>query len=81
MNTLHKRLSNPWMILLVVGTLIFVYLRVLLPWMNRWGLTADQAIMSLPGDGTEPGTVITSTRGLVVNAPADEVWQWLVQLG
>lgn len=81
MNTLLRKLTNGWTVLVVIGILTVIYLSVLLPWMNRWGLTSAQASMPLPGDGTEPGFVITSTRGVVVDAPAKEVWRWVVQLG
>lgn len=81
MNALRKKFRKAWMILLVISILILIYLNTLYPWMNGWGLTATQAAMALPGDGTEPGTIITSTRGVIVNAPASVVWQWVVQLG
>jgi len=67
--------------LIILISVITVYLVVLYPWMNRWGLTDAEVGMSLPGDDVETGTVITSTRGVTIHAPAKEVWKWLVQLG
>ena len=81
MLTKLKKYYNFWTVLIAIALLTLLYLAVLYPWMNRWGATDAELTMPLPGDGTEPGQVITSTRVVTVNAPASEVWQWVVQLG
>jgi len=81
MNANFKKFYNPWTVLLIIAIFMVVYLSLLYPWMNRWGITDAEVTMALPGDGAEPGMVITSTRGVTVHAPASEVWKWVVQLG
>lgn len=49
--------------------------------LRNWGATKAECRASLPGDEfvPEPATVIT--RAVTVEAPAEEVWRWLVQIG
>ncbi len=76
-----KKYLNGWTALAAALVLIASYLSVLYPWMNRWGTTGADAGLALPGDGTEAGRIITSTRAKSIQAPAKAVWQWLVQIG
>lgn len=51
---------------------------------TRWGSTADEQAMTLPGDeyledGTGARTVMT--RAISISAPPEVVWPWLAQLG
>ncbi len=51
------------------------------PWMYTWGARPDEVDAVLPGDEIiEPGALRT-TRGVTIDAPRQEVWAWLVQLG
>jgi hypothetical protein len=77
----RKKFYNPWAVLLIVAVFTVVYLVYLYPQINRWGMTAAEGTLALPGDGAEPGKLATSTRGVTIHAPADEVWKWVVQLG
>lgn len=47
----------------------------------RWGATDDEAAGDLPGDEllADPGLV--TTRAVTIDAPARDVWPWLVQQG
>ena len=76
-----KKFFTPWTVLLVVAVFIVGYLAYLYPEINRWGLTATEESLALPGDGAEPGKLTTSTRAVTIHAPAAEVWKWVVQLG
>lgn len=76
-----RKVYNSWTVLLLIAVLMVVYLTILVPWMNQWGVTDAEAKMVLPGDSVEPGTVTTSTRGVTIHAPASQVWKWVVQLG
>lgn len=68
-------------VLLLLLLFVALYLALLFPWMNRWGLSTVEVNMPLPGDDAVDGVVATSTRGVLINAPAQEVWKWVVQLG
>lgn len=61
--------------------LVAVYWTGINPWMTNWGSTAAEQQMSLPGDDVHPNRSEQSTQAITINAPADVVWQWLVQIG
>lgn len=50
-------------------------------WRVRWGATAAEVKMLLPGDHFVLKPRWTYTHAVTVHAPAAEVWRWLVQLG
>jgi hypothetical protein len=47
----------------------------------RWGATAEEATMALPGDDLLPRADLAATRAITVAAGADVVWPWIAQLG
>lgn len=53
----------------------------LMPWMDRWGATDDEIAASYPGDELVPSPRITYTRAVSINAPPEEIYPWIVQLG
>src|SRR5690349_17248569 len=63
-------------VLLVAG-----YFGALHPWLMTWGATTAEQRMTLPGDSFVPSPAAESTRAHPINAPAGEVWRWLIQLG
>ncbi len=50
-------------------------------WMPDWGASEAEAGAPLPGDEEVPDPAGQTTRAVTVNAPADEVWPWVAQLG
>ena len=48
---------------------------------RRSGATRGEARMPLPGDDIVPKPRWASTRAFTIDAPADEVWPWVVQMG
>jgi hypothetical protein len=64
------------------GTLLpWAYVVIGRPWHLRWGATDDEARKRLPGDELVPHPVAEMTRALTINAPAKEIWPWMVQMG
>lgn len=57
-----------------------VYQFVARPWHSRWGATDKELHRSMPGDELVPGAAST-TRATTINASAEAVWPWLVQIG
>ena len=57
------------------------YIATIRPWMLNWGASADDARKPLPGDELTPDDPIESTSAVTIDAPAEEVWPWLAQLG
>jgi hypothetical protein len=50
-------------------------------WYSKWGATETEVNMSFPGDDLVPQPVLESTRAISIEAPADKIWPWLVQMG
>lgn len=50
-------------------------------WHLRWGATRAEVAGPLPGDDLLPDAQYRTTRAITVNAPANAVWPWLVQVG
>jgi hypothetical protein len=60
-----------------------VYARDVRHRISRWGATDDEVRRSLPGDELDSPTGYRpiSTRAITIDAPPEEVWPWLVQMG
>ncbi len=46
-----------------------------------WGATPEEIAMALPGDDLVKEADRTSTRSVSIDAPPEQVWPWLLQLG
>ncbi len=62
--------------LVVISYFVFVF-----PWMLEWGATEAESAMSLAGDEIVPDPLYRSTRAVTVEAPVEDVWPWIAQLG
>jgi hypothetical protein len=51
------------------------------PRMLTWGATPEEASEALPGDENTPGARIQWTRAITIDAPPEQVWPWLAQMG
>ena len=69
-----------WLILGIVA-LGAVYAFVVSPWHLRRGSTKDEVQRALPGDELVPEPKFVWNQAVTINAPAAEVWPWLVQIG
>jgi hypothetical protein len=50
-------------------------------WMSRWGATSSDVARVMAGDGLLAGHTYSGTMAVVVDAPPEHIWPWLVQLG
>jgi hypothetical protein len=57
------------------------YLWVVRPWLLHWGATAEERSKTLPGDELVDRPGIQTTRAVTVEAPVEQVWPWLAQIG
>ena len=48
---------------------------------RRSGATRDEARLPLPGDGTVTLPLWASTRAITIDAPPEQIWPWIVQMG
>ena len=51
------------------------------PWHQHWGMTPDELGRSWPGDELVPNACSDATHAITINAPASEIWPWIVQIG
>lgn len=60
-----------------------VYAIAVRPRISRWGATDEEVQKPLPGDelGSPFGYRAVSTRAITIDAPPEDVWPWLVQMG
>jgi hypothetical protein len=49
--------------------------------MLRWGATEEEASDPLPGDDLVPSPRVQGTRAITIDAPREQVWPWIVQMG
>jgi hypothetical protein len=57
------------------------YQRYIRPWHLRWGATDEEVTQWLPGDDVRPNAEDQVTHAITIDAPPDDVWKWLVQIG
>jgi hypothetical protein len=60
---------------------VALYATVLRPWHLRWGATAQEETKPLPGDEFLPRDGTQILHAVTIDAPVDEVWPWIAQLG
>lgn len=67
----------------MIGTVIAVIFIAFIvrPWHLSWGATAAEQRMMLGGDAFMSNVHYQSTRAISIDAPAREVFPWLVQMG
>jgi hypothetical protein len=57
------------------------FVLALRPLYMNWGATAEEIGKTWPGDELCPDPASLATRAVTIDAPAAEVWPWLVQIG
>lgn len=50
-------------------------------WFNRWGATPFEVIRVMPGDKVIAEPTNSAMQAVTVDAPPEDVWPWLVQIG
>ena len=46
-----------------------------------WKATEEERAMPLPGDDLVPASILQTTHAVTIDAPPQQVWPWLVQIG
>ena len=73
-----------WPVLLSVGFVAvgaLVAMRELRHWASIWQTTPAELTRDWPGDELSPRATEVTTRAATIQAPAETVWAWLVQIG
>ncbi|CAN5230514.1 hypothetical protein BH10PSE19_BH10PSE19_19030 [soil metagenome] len=68
-------------ITLIILGLTALYLLVLRPWQLKWGATAIEIKRLMPGDEIVAKPTFDATRGLTINAIAENIYPWIIQMG
>src|SRR4051812_10219356 len=73
----HRRVP-----MLVAGlALAVVYWLSVRRWFSGWGTTAGELARVMPGDALIADPTDMSMQAITVNAPPEDIWPWLVQIG
>jgi hypothetical protein len=67
--------------LLVMLTLAVLYWFPIRRWMSRWGTAPSDLVRVMAGDGLLVNPTFSYTMTVTVNAPPEDIWPWLVQMG
>lgn len=68
-------------IIFILAALLFAYLYIIRPWHLHWGATHLDRIAVLPGDALSPYASAIVTHAVNIDAPAEAIWRWLIQIG
>jgi hypothetical protein len=61
--------------------LSILYLTLIRPWQLRWGASDEEMARDMPGDAIVASPSFDATRAVTVNAPAENIYPWIVQVG
>jgi hypothetical protein len=67
-------------ILAGLGILVALVIALLIPWMDRWGATAEEIQATFPGDELVPEPASFVNRAVTIHAMPEEIYPWIVQL-
>jgi hypothetical protein len=65
----------------LVGLGGFTFFKLVRPWYLRWGATDAEIRRPMPLDERVPAPKLNSTMAITIEAPPDEIWPWLAQIG
>jgi hypothetical protein len=74
-----KRFLN--VLFFFAGGLLAAYIGVVRPLLARWNATDDEVLGVNPGDELVRNPLLQTTHSILVQAPAEKVWPWLLQIG
>ena len=67
--------------LTLAGTAAVATLMLATPRLLRLGATEQEARGPLPGDEEVPAAQVQGTRAVTIDAPPEQVWPWIAQIG
>jgi len=65
----------------ILIVLVLFYLASFRPWQLRWGATDNEIKRTMPGDDIVGKPSFNATRAVTINAPAENIYPWIVQMG
>lgn len=76
----HKLMIGAGLSALAAGA-VATYAYGIRPWHQRWGATDEELDQPLIGDELVAQPKLKATHAITINAPAADIWPWLVQMG
>ena len=67
--------------LVIAVTIAVVYWFPVRRWMSRWGAASTDLTRVMAGDGLIVHPTYSCTMAVIINAPPEHIWPWLVQMG
>ena len=68
-------------VLIGLAALATLAVILLTPWMDRWGASDEEIAATYPGDELVPNPASFVNRAVTIQAPPDQIYPWLVQIG
>lgn len=65
----------------LTGLPLFISAPLYRRWHLRWGATDEEIRGPMPGDDLVTPASFNATRAITINAPPENVWPWIVQMG
>jgi hypothetical protein len=72
---------NVLLLTVILAALVAFFYLVYRPWQLSWGATPDEVARPMVGDGLVKNPTFNATRAVTINAPAERIWPWIVQIG
>lgn len=79
LNDLARKARLPKLVDVLVFTAVYWF--PVRRWFSRWGTTPEELARVMPGDALIPNATEMSMQAVTVNAPPEDIWPWLVQIG
>ncbi len=65
----------------ILALLLLGYSIPMRNWFARWGTTSEERSMKMAGDALIAHPTDVSTGAVTIDAPPEDIWPWLIQLG
>jgi hypothetical protein len=75
---MERCLASLWGALSIAFHVLCPFLR---PWRTKWGTTAEERALVLPGDDLVPVPRWSYVHAMTIDTPPAAVWPWIAQLG
>lgn len=66
---------------MLLALLVAAFQLVYRPWQINWGATFQEISRPMAGDEIVQAPDFNATRAVTVEAPAERIWPWIVQIG
>jgi hypothetical protein len=65
----------------IIVALAALFYFVYRPWQLTWGATSEEVARPMTGDDLVENPTFNATRAVTIDAPAERIWPWIVQIG